>query len=177
MLLYSRHSFDHLPKYITNKLFMASRSALEVITFGLSSDMFWHILYIIVLSIWTTRLTQGLMYDKPDKWFKVYAAPVAVLRFEIISFVAAHLARLGIDTRNATVDDSGQRVRKEEPVWFHFTALAIVWLNIAISLAFIFLRLYDAGVHQHHQEPAHSIWGPITPSPTPTHTPQLISQS
>ena len=136
---------------------MANRTKRETLWVFLTTDTFYHLLYIIALyvatsAIWYTAdatwIIDYLLDEHPDARYAVYTAACIVLHFEVLSFLVISTIRTLHRIRHAEEYDNRRLVRAEETDSVRHAALMVLYASVILSLAFIFMSLLQFWVDE-----------------------------
>ena len=127
---------------------LANRTLTQTLVHVITSDYFSHLVFILLLFIGTATTYNKACLEwlypppgRPDRWFAVYDSACGNLRFQIFAFCVAFFLRYGFDASQASEGPDGIWSTPGEPRWRRLSALGLVWLNIIISVIYIFLQL------------------------------------
>ena len=139
---------------------MTNRTKRETLSVFLTTDTFYHLLYIIALyvatsAVWYTADATWIIDSIPDKHpdarYTVYTAACIVLHFEVLSFVLISSIRTLHGIKHAEVHDNRRLVRAEERDSVRHAAFMVLYANVILSLAFIFMSLLQFWVDEHYR--------------------------
>ena len=166
ILHYEKPSLLPSPKHLLpsshphKSLLMTNRTKRETLSVFLTTDTFYHLLYIIALyvatsAVWYTAdatwIIDSILDEHPDARYAVYTAACIVLHFEVLSFVLISTMRTLHGIKHAEVHDNRRLVRAEETDSVRHAAFMVLYANVILSLAFIFMSLLQFWVDEHHR--------------------------
>lgn len=141
-------------------LLVTNRTKRETLSVFLTTDTFYHLLYMIALyvatsAVWYTAdatwIIDSMLDEHPDARYAIYTAACIVLHFEVLSFIVISTIRTLHGIKHAEVHDNRRLVRAEETNSVRHAAFMVLYANVILSLAFIFMSLLQCWVDEHHR--------------------------